>query len=81
MNEKCYTFKGQVWEAQSWEMAIMYISDYMWHYFTKMQSQNDEAQNIKFRVKGIDPIWSQICSSLSQTFLPLEQQLVISSSS
>ena len=26
MNEKCYTFKGQAWEAEPGEWPIMYIS-------------------------------------------------------
>ena len=26
--EKCYTFKNQVWEAEPWEGAITYMSDY-----------------------------------------------------
>ena len=42
--EKCYTFKGQVWETESWENAIMYISDYRQPSFTKEQSQHDQAQ-------------------------------------
>ena len=44
MNEKCYAFKDQAWEAEPWERATMYILGSRQHSFTKVQSQHDLAQ-------------------------------------
>ena len=33
MQEKCYTFKGQTWEVEPSERAIMYISGSRQHFF------------------------------------------------
>ena len=32
---KCFTFKGQAWEAEPWEWAIMYISGFRQHFIYK----------------------------------------------
>lgn len=44
MNENCYIFKSQAWEAETWEGTVTYISGYWQHSFTKVQSQHDSAQ-------------------------------------
>ena len=36
-----YTFNGHAWEVEPREWAIMYISSYRQHSFTKVQSQHD----------------------------------------
>lgn len=33
MNEKCYAFKGQAWEAKPVEIAIIFITGYRQHPF------------------------------------------------
>ena len=43
MNEKYYGFKVQVWEAEPWERAIIYISGYEKYSFTYWGDKGAES--------------------------------------
>ena len=53
MNRNCCTFKGQAWEAETWEEAFMYFSGYRQCSVTKLHSQltKHRQQNTKVRAK------------------------------
>ena len=64
--EKCYTFKGQAWEAEPWERATMYISGYRHHSFTRCRANRTKhsKQSTKVSARGLGSMWSQVCSLL-----------------
>ena len=64
MNEKCYAFKGQAWEAKPVERAIIFITGYRQHPFV----WGDKSQPVwpstshraQFLAKGINSTLSHI---------------------
>ena len=62
VNEKYYGFKGQSWEAKSWERAIGNVLLQR----CRVSMPKHWQHSTKVRDKGIDLMWSHICSSLLQ---------------
>ena len=56
MNRKCCTFKGQAWEAETWEKAFMYFSGYRQCSVTKLHSQLTKHRQQKTKVRANEQI-------------------------
>ena len=56
--EKCYIFKGQ-----SLENGLSSIFQALGNILLMIHPEQRQ-QNAKFKVKGKDPVWSQICPSV-----------------
>ena len=69
--ENCYTFKGQVWEAEPWETVCVFLAIGDTFFFLSLlkcraRRPNQRQPNTKVRAKGVDLTWSQVCSPLLQ---------------
>ena len=66
--EKCYTFKGQALDAEPWEriLCIFQAVGDIPLQRCRASRTKQRQQSTKVRAKGIDPTWSQACSSLLQ---------------
>lgn len=72
--DKCYSLFCNISSLYKWEnihlkvrtLRMDCISGYRKHSFTKVQASTTKhrQQRTKVRAKGIDPVWSQLCSML-----------------
>ena len=68
--EKCYTFKGQRLE-HGLSCLFQAIGNILLQRCRARMTKHRQ-QSTEVRAKGLDPIWSQVCSSLLHTYFVKE---------